>query len=57
VLCHRRQVPCGDLEEAPLGFGFGQPRALDQVEVEPSIAVQQVLVALGQSRDIIGFAG
>jgi hypothetical protein len=48
VLRHRRQAPRGNFEEAPLGVGLGQPPALDQAEVEPSIAVQQVLFALGQ---------
>jgi hypothetical protein len=48
VLRYRRQAPCGNLEETPLGVGPRQPLALDQVEVEALVSVQQVLFALGQ---------
>jgi hypothetical protein len=50
-------VACGNLKETPLSVGFGQPPALDQVEIEAPISVQQVLFALGQRGHIIGFAG
>jgi len=32
----------------PLGIGFGQPPALDQVEIELPVALKQVLFASGQ---------
>ena len=57
VLRHRWQAACGNLKETPLGVGFWQPSALDQVEIEAPISVQQVLFALGQRGHIIGFAG
>ena len=57
MLGHRWQAPCGNLKETPLGVGFRQPLALDQVEIEAPVSVQQVLFALGQSRHIIGFPG
>ena len=54
VLRYRRQAPCGNLEETPLGVG---PRHLDQGEVELLVSVQQVLFASGQGCHAIGFAG
>ena len=57
VLRYRRQAPCGNLEETPLGVGPRQPPALDQVEVEALVSVQQVLFASGQGCHAIGFAG
>jgi hypothetical protein len=57
VLRHRWQAACGNLKETPLGVGFRQPPALDQVEVELSVSVQQVLFASGQGWHTIGFAG
>ena len=36
-----------------LSVGFGQPPALDQVEIELPIPPQQVLLALGQGRHTI----
>jgi hypothetical protein len=57
VFRHRWQAACGNLEEMPLGVGLGQPPAVDQVEVEAPVSVQQVLFALGQGWHAIGFAG
>jgi hypothetical protein len=36
-----------------LSVGFGQPPALDQVEIKSQVLVQQVLFALGQGRHAI----
>jgi hypothetical protein len=55
VLRHRRQASGSDLQETPLGIGFGQPPALDQVEIEPLVSVQQVLFASGQGGHTIKF--
>jgi hypothetical protein len=57
VLRYRRQMPCGNLQETPLGVSFGQPPALDQGEVELLVSVQQVLFPSGQGCHAIGFAG
>jgi hypothetical protein len=32
----------------PLGVGFGQPPALDQIEIKSPVSVRQVLFASGQ---------
>jgi hypothetical protein len=48
VLRYRWQAPCDNLEEMLLGIGFWQPPALNQVEVELLISLQQILFALGQ---------
>jgi hypothetical protein len=53
VLRYRRQAPCGNIQESLLSVGFGQPPALDQVEVEAPVSVQQVLFALGQGGHVI----
>jgi hypothetical protein len=57
VFRHRWQAACGNLKETPLGVGFRQPPALDQVEIELPVPLQQVLFALGQRGHTIGFAG
>jgi hypothetical protein len=48
VLRYRWQASRCNLEETPLGVSLGQPPALDQVEIELPVSVQQVLFALGQ---------
>jgi hypothetical protein len=53
VLRFGRQASRGNLQEVPLGIGFGQPPALDQVEIEAPVSMQQVLFASGQGRHTI----
>ena len=48
VLRFGRQASRGNLQEMPLSVGFGQPPALDQVEIKSPVSVQQVLFASGQ---------